>query len=333
MGQWLVTANDTQFSVEGLSELKELASSGKLKAGDMIQPPGATDWVYASEVTELQSVLGANDGPSTDELLRGKKSNLLPIVLGVILVGVVLVGGSTMGVLAMQLPSGDEVLIGDGGLSYSQMLTTEAATLHAKADANSSSITKLNKDQTLDLLAKRGDYYKARTKGGGEGWVRVNAVIPMYQLGNASVRDEYDPLYNPDLYVDVSNARWSQLPDQVKDQITVFQIQFYNRSMYDMTDLVILATIKDDGGAEIEKVEFPIEGFIPAGERTMIGTLHGEDKDDPVRLMTQHTLDLEAEENPDLQLRYSDGAEVRMSTEDFTEASIDILELRAIPKE
>ncbi|MBT3221829.1 MAG: hypothetical protein HN348_22350, partial [Proteobacteria bacterium] len=57
MGQWLVTANDSQFSVDGLAELQALAKKGELKAGDMIQPPGATDWVYASEVAELKGVL------------------------------------------------------------------------------------------------------------------------------------------------------------------------------------------------------------------------------------------------------------------------------------
>ena len=50
MARWLVTQGDQQFSAQDLAELKEIAKSGKVGPGDMVQPPGATDWLYASEL-------------------------------------------------------------------------------------------------------------------------------------------------------------------------------------------------------------------------------------------------------------------------------------------
>ena len=65
----------------------------------------------------------------------------------------------------------------------------------------------------------------------------------------------------------------------------------------------------------------------------MVGTLgpEGDDEEAAKRLITNYTFEKLAEEDQDLQLRFSDGAEVEMKTADFTEANIDILEVRAVP--
>ncbi|MBT3220648.1 MAG: hypothetical protein HN348_16300, partial [Proteobacteria bacterium] len=298
----------------------------------MIQPPGATDWVYASEVAELKGVFPVPEDIESDEWRPKSNAAMYPVIVGVVLTGILIVAGIAIAVLFTQLPTGEETLLGDGGLSYSEMLTTEATEMLADPDSRSRTVSTLKKDQVLELMAKRDDFYRARTKGGAEGWVAYDAVVPMYQLGGAEVREEMDPLYNPDHYVDVENARWSQLPDQVEESITVFQFVLQNSSRYEMTDLILLATIKDDKGSVLEKVEIAIEGVIPTEGRTFVGTLAGEEKDDPKRSLTSHSLDLEAEVDPELQLRYSDGVEVKMTTLNFTEANIDILELRAIPE-
>ena len=57
MGQWLVNQQDNQFGVSGLDELRQMATDSKLWPGDMIQPDGASDWIYAVEIPELQDVL------------------------------------------------------------------------------------------------------------------------------------------------------------------------------------------------------------------------------------------------------------------------------------
>ena len=54
MARWLVTDGDRQFSARDIEELEELARRGEISAGSMIQPPGASDWLYATEVPELK---------------------------------------------------------------------------------------------------------------------------------------------------------------------------------------------------------------------------------------------------------------------------------------
>lgn len=330
MSRWLVTQNNTQFAVEDLLELKKLAGEGKVAAGDMVQPPGSTEWLYASEIPELAPILGRGDDDDDFDL---PKKGVPAALIGAILLVVIAVGGWSMFTYGQQLPTGNESLM--DRMSYSEMLVTDPnAALRSEPEANASPIRSVAKDTKLELLAKRGDMYKARTEDGVEGWIAEDQVIPMYQLGGGDVREEYDPLYNPDRYVRVSNASWLQL-DQDNEQVTVFQFQITNDSRYQMTDLMLLATIKDSKGNEIETVEIAVEGMLPARGDTMVGTLAPDpdntDEEAESRSMTRLSFDELAEDDPDLQLRWSDGVEVTMDAEDFAEANIDILEIRAIP--
>lgn len=346
MAQWLVTQGNHQFPVEGLGDLEALARKGELKAGDMIQPPGATDWLYATEVPELKAIFAsrAQDDDDGDDYGMARKAAGAAIagVVALVLLGVVVVGGGAMFYLAQQLPGGDERLIGAGGLSFSEMIVTEQGTGLRSEPAEGARVTApLKKDQVLELLAKRHEFYRARSQDGAEGWIPATHVIPMYQLGGADVREEYDPLYNPDRYVQVMNARWMQLPKKnatsAEDlsNVTNFEFMMSNESRYPMTDLVLLATIKDAKGHELETVEIPIGGVIPPMGKTMVGTLAAEeakgDEPAPGQVLTTSSFDELSRQDPDLQLRWTSGVEVEMKTEAFTNAEIDILELRAVP--
>jgi len=349
MSEWLVTQGDNQFKVESLEELKKLAETGKLKAGDMVQPPGAADWMYATEIPDLKAIFDGQGDAGADDFddylqKRAKMGAMATLVAAVVMAVVLVVGGGTMAMLWQQLPQGDEEIIGDGGLTFADMIVTETGmALLAEPEERASPRESLKKDQILVLLGKRGDFYRARTETGTEGWIAYDAVIPMYQLGGEDVREEYDPLYNPDRYVEVNNASWQQLPGQDQEGITVFQFMLRNLSGYPMTDLVIQATIKDAKGLELEKVEIPVEGMIPAKGSTMVGTLANEDEkprkrnDDeevePPTLLTEYSFKRRAEQDPELQLLYSAGVEVKMSSEAFTTANIDLVELRAVPND
>jgi hypothetical protein len=347
MSEWLVTQGDNQFKVESLDELKQLAEAGKLKAGDMVQPPGAVDWMYATEIPDLKAIFDGQGDAGADEFddylqKRAKMGAMATLVAAVVMAIVLVVGGGTMAMLWQQLPKGDEEIIGEGGLTFADMIVTESGmALLAEPEERSSPLEALKKDQILVLLGKRGDFYRARAETGAEGWIAYDAVIPMYQLGGEDVREEYDPLYNPDRYVEVNNASWQQLPGQDQEGITVFQFMLRNLSGYPMTDLVIQATIKDAKGLELEKVEIPVEGMIPAKGSTMVGTLANEDEKprkrnadedvEPPTLLTEYSFKRRAEQDPELQLLYSAGVEVKMSSEAFTTANIDLIELRAVP--
>ncbi|MEQ1567270.1 MAG: hypothetical protein ABMA64_16635 [Myxococcota bacterium] len=355
MAQWLVMQGNTKFPVGGLAELEEMARRGGIRPGDMIQPPGTTDWLYATEIPELKAHIERNASGDDDDDAGGGGSGatraVLAAVAAVMAVGmvlVILVGGGIMLYFAGELQGTGGGLIGDGGLAYSEMIVTAPATgLRAEPADDSRVATPVAKDATLELLAKRGAYYRARAPGGGEGWIPIVDVIPMYQLGGADVRQEYDPLYNPDRYVDVANARWMQLPGEKPGQplsnVTAFDFMLTNSSKYPMTDLKILATIKDAQGHELERVEIPIEGVVPGDASTFVGTLSSEPADEsgrrkpkdpnapPDRLLTTYTFDEMAKDSPELQLRFTSGVEVVMKAEAFANAEIDVLELRAVP--
>jgi hypothetical protein len=344
MAQWLVLqGKNNQFPVAGMRELKKLAKQGELRVGDLIQPPGTTEWMYVDEVADLKT-LCPPDEDLDDGMPSGGRGGMLTTALVVVFGVVIAVGGAAMWTSIQQLPSGTETILGEGGLSYSEMIVTESGTgLRSEPEMNAAVVTQIAKNEVLDLMSKRGEFYRAKSKTGTEGWIPFNHVIPMYQLGGIDVRTEFDPLYNPDRYFEVANASWQQLPD-AEDGVTVFQFFLSNTSDYDMTDLVILATVKDARGHELERVEIPVEGVIPAGGRTMVGTLRPSEVDEDgrkikeedlpePRTLTEATFGELAEEDPDIQLNYSAGVEVVLESAEFTNASIDPLELRAVPTE
>lgn len=340
MDRWLVTQGDHQFAVEGMPALLDLAQAGKLRGGDLVQPPGASDWVYALEVPALKNSFDDTVSDEFDDDLYVPRRGLGPIVpavIGSVLALLLVTGIGAAAMLATQLPTGNEAIVGVGGdLSYSEMLVTEAnAPLLADASPQAKQQATLAKDEVVELLAKRGGFYRARTRSGAEGWVAASHVVPMYQFGDAAVQSRFDPLYNPDRYVEVSNASWMQLPGQPQNRMTVFNLELRNMSDYPMTDVVLLATIKDARGQKLETIEIPVEGIVPAQSRTLIGTLAPDrrDRDGVKRVMTQSTFDELAAEDQELQLRFSAGAQVQMTAADFDAAQIDFLELRAIPNE
>jgi hypothetical protein len=128
------------------------------------------------------------------------------------------------------------------------------------------------------------------------------------------------------------------LPNQQEKNTTLFQFLLQNKSKFEMTDLVLVATIKDKNDRILEGVEIPIEGPIAPYSSVEVGTLMAEELDDPTagllggRMMTTRLFNELAKEDPDLSLRWSVGVEVQMDSEGFVEANIDLLELRAIPK-
>ncbi len=330
MASWLVTQGDRQFSARDLAELKRLASEGTIGPADMIQPPGAADWLYASELPELKSVLQPAQASEDDFDMprRGVPTG----VIAAILLLIVAVGGYGMWHFASGIKGAN---LSDLGLELSEMLVTaDPAVLHTDPDAGSAKAGTANKDSAVQLVAKRGTWYQVETETGAKGWLAVDSVVPAYFFEDSETREDYDPIYNPDRYVFVKNSSWMQLPDQRSRNVTVFQFLLQNKSKFDMTDLVLLATIKDKGGRVLEEKEIAIEGIIPPYNGVMVGTLQPErrDRDGVSRLMTATMFEDLSKDDPDLNMRWSDGIEVQMASEGFVEANIDLLQVRAVPK-
>lgn len=331
MARWLVTQVDRQFSAEDLDELKKLASKGEIGRGDMIQPPGASDWLYAVELPELKGLLPASSGAIDD--FDVPKRGVPPAAIAAVLLAAVAGGGYYMYTFAEGIRNSNLDLLEN--LELTQMLVTaDGVQLRSGPEASAAAVGSVAKNATVQLEAKRHDWYRVTSEAGVEGWVTVDQVIPAYMFTDAETREDYDPLYNPDQYVFVKNAGWLQMPNQRTGNVTSFSFLLQNKSKFDMENIMLLATIKDKAGKVLEKKEIRIEGRINRLEGTMVGMLQPDpkDKDGEARLLTETTFQEMLKEDEELQLRWVDGIEVKMESEDFEQASIDLLEVRAIPK-
>jgi hypothetical protein len=335
MARWLVTQGDRQFSAQDLAELKELAKSGKVGPGDMVQPPGATDWLYASELPDLKGLL-RRSAASHDDVAPETGSGATLALMGILAV-LIVIAGSVFYHYATTIPGKDDLeLLGkdDGGLDLTEMLVTASpAQMHQAPDANSETVATVAKDAKAQLLGKRKAWYHIKASN-AEGWVPVDAVVPAYFFADSKTREDYDPIYNPDRYVFVKNSSWMQLPDQRRDNVTIFSFLLQNKSKFEMTDMKLLATIKDKNDVVLETKEIPIEGSLPPFDGAMVGTLSPDKKDKTgvKRFMTSNYFATLAQADESLNLRWAEGVEAKMESEGFVEANIDLLEVRAIPK-
>jgi hypothetical protein len=325
MARWLVSQGDRQFSASDLDELKQLALEGKVTQTDMIQPPGASDWLYASELPQLKGLL---QGGSTDDLYEEDdtpKRNILPMAIG--LMAVIGVGLYFAYDSYTKLPEASDLeLLGSGGMAMSEVLITANAPLVDKPGG--SQLATVEKDTQASILGKREGWYHIRSAAGQEGYIKAENAIPAYMFADATTQQDHDPLYNPNNYVSVKNASWMQLDSRNKN-FTLFQFMVYNQSKFPMTDLVLVATIKDKSDKELERVEIAVEGTIPPHEATMIGTI--EQEDGSKRLMTTVTYQEMSQTDTGLPKLWTDGVGVELQAPGFSEANINVLEVRAIP--
>lgn len=331
MARWRVAQGNLQFTAEDLAELQRFARQGKIGPGDLIQPPGAADWLYALEMDELKTHIKQN--PGALDMDAPRRSGLQGVLAVVLLAGI---AACSYGIyyFVSAIPEPDELeLLGEKGLKLTEVLATASAPLRATPDDSAESVGNSPKNGKLALLAKRGGWYRVRDAANNEGWVKVDEVVPAYLFAGAEARQDYDPLYNPDRYVAVKNSSWMQLPDQQKNNVTVFQFMLTNESKFSMDSVKLLATIKDSKDQVLEKKEITIDGLIPPRADTMVGTLAPDPKDkaDVPRLMTDVSFLELQKQDPDLALRWSAGIEVQMETKEFEKAVIDVLEVRAIP--
>lgn len=331
MARWRVAQGHQQFTAEDLAELQRFARQGKIGPGDLIQPPGASDWLYAQELPDLlQHLREAPPGMDLDARPRRGGSGL---IIALLLLGI---AGAGYGIYhaTQQIPEADDLDFLKRLQLTEMLVTADPAPVLGQPQDGASSVGSATKDSKVQLVAKRGPWYRIVTATGVEGWVKVDEVVPAYLFAGAEARQNHDPIYNPDRYLEVKNASWMQLPDQRRNNVTVFQFLLENESRFEMTDVKLLITIRDSRGNVLETKEIGIEGIVPSRSETMVGTLSPDprNKQDLPRLMTDVSFLELQKQDPDLALRWSAGIEVQMESKDFEKANVDLLEIRAIPK-
>jgi hypothetical protein len=331
----MVNVRGQQVSAANLEELRRLAKKGELGAGDIVQPPGASDWLYALEVPELKTAfpdhaLEPLDMPTEARTLPTGVKVAAAIGLSIVAIGT---WSYALNLAASEPAIEDLELIGEKGMNYGQVLVTaEGASLHAEASESSADVAPLPKNAKVDLLGKRGRWYRLRLDG-KEGYAKVDDVVPAYFFADERTKLEHDPLYNPDKYVYVANSSWMQPADADSDRVTQFEFMLQNDSKFEMTDIKIVAAIKDHRGAVLEQQEIPVVGAMPPNQGVMVGTLlpDRKDKTGTPQVILSSEYEKLLQTDPTLAERWADGVEVRLASTGFQEANVTLVEVRAVP--
>ncbi|MSP55171.1 MAG: hypothetical protein EXR69_06140 [Myxococcales bacterium] len=333
MSRWMINASGHQFSAATIDELKKLAKDGKFSGGDILQPPGAAEWIYALELPELKTVL-------REEYAEPDAASGMGTVTRWALAGVLAMAAAGAWVyaygLSQDMPDPDdlELIGGKSGLKYTEVLVTgDPAGVFASEGGGAQAGT-LPKNSRADLLGKRGDWYRVRA-GATEGYVRITDVIPAYFFADGPTQDKYKPLYYPDQFVTVVNSSWSLVPGNGNKNVTNFIFMLGNSSTFGMTDVRLKATIKDKDGKELEVKEVPVEGLIKPNSSTMIGTLAPDPKDraSVQRVLTEAMFTEMMAVDPKVVDRWVEGVDIKLDSVGFDGATITVAEVRAVPPE
>ncbi|MEN9786016.1 MAG: hypothetical protein RLZZ299_1280 [Pseudomonadota bacterium] len=267
MSRWMVNARGEQRSAENMDELRRLAREGVIEAGDLLQPPGARDWLYVAEVPELAGDVRAPVAAPTPASGRG--GSVLAAVMGV---AAIAVWAWAISVRASIPAEGSVRLRGgaDGLKDEQALVTVEGAQLTAEPGAGTPVAT-LGRADVVTLLDKRGLSWQVRA-GETTGWIDAAKIIPGWYFGDEKVYAVHNPLFNPGQYVTVANGGATSGPESPAGTAN-FTFLLSNTSTYEMNGLKLGITLKDPAGAVLETRELAIEGSVPAGANTMVGTL------------------------------------------------------------
>jgi hypothetical protein len=270
MSQWRITRGDEQFVAKDIAELKIWAASGKIKPDDLLQRPGASDWAYAAETPELQGLLRRSEGDGMTEADFQKQRSertLRQIVLVLAGLGVVIAFG-VMIMVAMNPPdpADKDLKTGTFAIKARDALITRDCPLRSAPSASSSAVTNLQKDIRVTLVSKHGEWYQVTSADNQTGYIGLDDMMPGYYLA----KDEYkkwDPLYNPEYYLNVSLSDWQVVMDEFKptdtEHMTLLSMNAANTSNYDMKDLILHVHFWDPD-TKVGTEEVVLEEVVPA---------------------------------------------------------------------
>jgi hypothetical protein len=271
---WRITRGDQMFTAKDVAELKLMAVGGKIEAGDLVQPPGRTDWLYASEVGELKGLIKFKQ---VDEelFIQRKPAKLLKRIVGV--VGIMSVGLGFTALYQSFLNRPDitkTALFGDheGALGPLEGLATQHANMLAEPDSGAAKIGEMPKDARVSLISKMGDFYEVDV-GGTKGFVGMRQVVPAY-LFSQELMDKYDPLFNPDQYLQLLNYSWVPSGEPGEEEtLTHLMFEIQNPTDYGMLGVTLKVTFEDGQGQELGVKNIEIPRLLPPGDELFLSNI------------------------------------------------------------
>lgn len=267
---WRITRGDQQFTVKDVAELKLMGVGGKIHGGDLIQPPGSGEWLYATEVSELKGLIKITKVDEDDiDFVKPGSGNAMRALLGLLAVAIIVVGFGVLYYIYTNAPdSTDQALFGDSpnALGPLDALATEYATLLAEPDGRAAQVGEVKKDSRVKMLRKLGDFYEVEGPSGQVGWLGIGQVVPGYKF-KQELSDKYDPLFNPDRYLQMANYSWVPRDDpKLPRELTDMMFQLANPTEYGMQGVILKITFMDGSDNVIDTVNYEVPRILPPAD-------------------------------------------------------------------
>lgn len=337
MARWLVNQQDRQFAAQDMDELKKLVTEGSVGPYDMLQPPGATDWLYICEVDSLKDL--ASEPDEVDEEISFRKKRKFPIPLPLILLAVA--GG--FGFLSLKnyetYKSVDGKRVFGDGLALSELVVLRDGT-QVYDVPEGDVVGTLARDEIIGLLGKRivnknnkVEYWYETQLPTSKGFVHSSKVEAGFYLADPSTSGLYKQLYNPDQFIEVANTAWTRLDPNNPEQTTL-GLMVTNNSVFDMTDLVVLTTLSDKNNKVVQTDELRVEGIIPAKKTVWVGMLTPDaSSEEETRIMTDyHYKDLISNEDASMEdWTFTETLNMLVEETGTVSGRIDLIQMRSIP--
>lgn len=337
MARWLVNQQDRQFAAQDMDELKKLVTEGSVGPYDMLQPPGATDWLYICEVDSLKDL--ASEPDEVDEEISFRKKRKFPIPLPLILLAVA--GG--FGFLSLKnyetYKSVDGKRVFGDGLALSELVVLRDGT-QVYDVPEGDVVGTLARDEIIGLLGKRivnknnkVEYWYETQLPTSKGFVHSSKVEAGFYLADPSTSGLYKQLYNPDQFIEVANTAWTRLDPNNPEQTTL-GLMVTNNSVFDMTDLVVLTTLSDKNNKVVQTDELRVEGIIPAKKTVWVGMLTPDaSSEEETRIMTDyHYKDLISNEDDSMEdWTFTETLNMLVEETGTVSGRIDLIQMRSIP--
>lgn len=272
---WRITRGDQQFTVKDVAELKLMAAGSKIESNDLIQSPGGTEWLYATEVTELIGLIKTKPVEEDDDDIGfgRRKRGSSPFVhkLAAVLT-IAMLGAAFFGLYFIYTHRPDPEatkLFGDGSgtLQPLDALATENAALLEQPDGGASQVGVVEANSRVELTGRQGDFFSVTTASGKSGWVGTKQVAPGY-LFDSTAHERWEPFFYPEEYIVIQPLSWTNRDEDDKPEtLTDMLFAINNPTDFGISAMVVEITFVDaDSEKTLDTVRFEVDEFLSPGE-------------------------------------------------------------------
>jgi hypothetical protein len=272
---WRITRGDQQFTVKDVAELKLMAADSKIESNDLIQCPGGTEWLYATEVTELSGLIKIKPVEEDDDDFgfgrrkRGSSPFVRKLAAGLT---IAMLGAAFFGLyyIYSHRPDPESTKLFGGGtddLKPLDALATENAALLSQPDSGASQVGVVKANSRVKLTGRQGDFFAVTTASGETGWVGTKQVAPGY-LFDATSHERWEPFFYPEEYIIIQPLSWTNRDEDDKPEtLTDMLFAINNPTDFGISGMVVEITFVDaDSEKTLDTVRFEVDEFLSPGE-------------------------------------------------------------------